>query len=170
MRDSYSVALCSRSGVLVAPAKNQHKRRGSSAIEFALVTPVIFYLLLITFDLGLHVVALIAVENAARTAAARNSNGVESAADQEMACAMALAELKGLPAVATNSDCTGGTVEVTSVRCNSTTPCTGGGSSADGSDAAFVRVKYTLPPLFQLPIVGPESVIRSCQMKVRSAM
>ena len=61
------------------PAANrtiQKNARGSSALEFSLVAPVLFYLVLITFDLGLHIVAMIAVENAARAAAARAAAGL----------------------------------------------------------------------------------------------
>jgi len=145
-------------------------RRGSAIFEFAVVAPVLFPLLLALVNFGINACAFISVENAARVAAIRNSGGMESAADQNTACAMAIEELRGLPGIDSSfaSSCTDAPVAVASTLCDSDTPCTPGAGSADGSSAVLVTVSYSMPDVFRLPLVGPSVITRSAQMRVRS--
>src|SRR5712671_1321607 len=79
----------------------RQSRRGNAIVEFALVAPLILLLLLAIFDFGIYAYAFISVQNAVRVAALRNSGGMESAADQQAACALAVEELRGLPNIGT---------------------------------------------------------------------
>src|SRR5688572_19594122 len=99
-------------------ARPTKKNRGSAAVEFAIVAPLICFLAVTAFDLGLRLTAMTAVENAARAAAARNSGGIESASDQETACAIALSALRGLPSIPSTGTCASSPLLVQSVLCD----------------------------------------------------
>lgn len=139
-------------------------------VEFALVAPLMFLFFFSVVDFGVYAYAFISVENAARAAAERNASGLDSATDQETACAMAIAELRGIPNIGSSfqSDCGASPLQVSSVLCDGSTACAGSAVSADGKPAAAVTVSYTLPAMFRIPIAGPSVINRSCQMKIRS--
>jgi Flp pilus assembly protein TadG len=127
---------------------------------------VMLMMMLVTFDVGIYANAFISIQNASRVAALRNSGGLESVDDQAAACTMAIAELRGLPGIGPSftSDCTSGALVVTSVRCDSDSPC----ASGDPEPSVAVEVAYTLPGLFHLPNVGPGVISRITEAKVRA--
>jgi Flp pilus assembly protein TadG len=145
-------------------------RRGVALVEFGMTSIVLFLMMLVTFDFGIYATSFIAIQNASRVAALRNSGGLESADDQATACQMAIAELRGLPGIdeSFSSTCDSSPLVVTSVLCDADTPCAGTASSADAEPAASVRVTYTLPDLFHLPNVGPGVISRTTQAKIRA--
>ena len=140
-------------------------------MEFALIAPLLFPLMLVVFDFGLYAYAFISVQNAARVAALRNSGGIDSAADQESACTMAIEELRGMPNVGASftSTCGASPLSVTAVLlCPTTTNCSGSAASVDHQPAAMVSVTYSVPDLFRFPLIAPKSITRSSQMRMRS--
>ena len=136
--------------------------------EFGFVGPVLLLLVLAVVNSGLYTTAFIAVQNAARSAALRNSGGTESATDQTAACDIAMSELRGLPGVPATSACGGAPVSVTSVYCAAGAACGSAASTADGQAAVLVSVRYTVPGVFRMPFVGPAQVVAKSQMRVRS--
>jgi Flp pilus assembly protein TadG len=149
---------------------NKKRQLGNALVEFALVFQLMLVLLLSSFNIGVYAYGLIAVQNAARTAALRNSGGAETAADQAGACAMAIRELRGLPNIgpAFAGSCSSGPLIVSSTGCDGTIACPSGTTSADGAPAAFVRVTYTLPQLFQFPAESAKTITRTSEMRIRS--
>lgn len=140
-------------------------------MEFALIAPLLFPLILVVFDFGLYAYGFISVQNAARVAALRNSGGVDSAADQAGACTMAIEELRGMPNIGTSfsSSCSSAPVSVTAVLlCPTITNCSGSTASIDSHPAAQVTVTYSVPDMFRFPLVAPRSITRSSQMRMRS--
>lgn len=139
-------------------------------VEFALTALLIFGMLIGAFDFGLYAYAFISIQNAARTAALRNSGGLESADNQNAACKMVLDEVRGLPNIGTSweSGCATAPLVVTSVLCDDSTPCWGTTMSADGEPAAAVVVTYSLPDVFQIPHILPDVISRAAQMKIRN--
>lgn len=140
-------------------------------MEFALIAPLLFPLMLVVFDFGLYAYAFISVENAARVAALRNSGGIDSAADQAGACSMAIDEMRGMPNIGSSfsSSCGGSPLTVTATYlCGTSTSCSGSSASVDNEPAAKVTVTYFVPDLFKFPIVAPQSITRSAQMRMRS--
>src|SRR5580698_10877184 len=100
-------------------------KRGSALVEFALMAPLLFPMLLAAFDFGMYTYAFISVQNAVRVAALRNSGGPDSAADQSSACSMVIKELQGMPNIGSSfqTACSASPLVVASASCNSTTPC-----------------------------------------------
>src|SRR4051812_15288299 len=145
-------------------------RKGNAALEFALVAPLLLPMILAVVDFGVYTYAFICVQNASRVAALRNSSGPDSAADQASACAMAIEEMRGLSNIGASfqSGCTASPLVVTSVLCNNTTPCSGTTVSADGQSASAVTVKYTMPSVFTVPIIGPSAISRTSEMRIRN--
>lgn len=139
--------------------------RGSAMVEFALVSPLLFLLMVVSFDCGLYAYAFVSVQNGARVAALRNSSGVDSAADQATACSMVLQELKGLPSSSMSGNCGGVATVSTTLLCAS--GCAAGQGSPDGQPAAQVTVTYAMPSVFQLHIPGGSSITRTAQMRIR---
>jgi Flp pilus assembly protein TadG len=151
--------------------KQKAREKGNAIMEFALIAPLLFPLFLVIFDFGLYAYGFISVQNAARVAALRNSGGVESAGDQASACSMAIEELRGMPNVGASftSTCTGAPVSVTAVLlCPTSTNCSGDSASVDSYPAAKVTVTYSVPDLFRFPLIAPQSITRSSQMRMRS--
>lgn len=151
--------------------KANHRQKGNAIVEFALIAPLLFPLLLVIFDFGLYAYAFISVENAARVGALRNSGGIDSAADQTGACAMAIEELRGMPNIGSSftSSCGGSPISVSAVLlCPSSTKCSGSSASLDSYPAAMVTVSYTVPDLFRFPLIAPQTITRSAEMRMRS--
>jgi Flp pilus assembly protein TadG len=141
---------------------------GIAIVEFGFIAPLMLLLLLAVVDSGMYTTAFIAVQNAARSAALRNSGGTESTTDQTAACQIALTELRGLPGVPVAGNCGSVPLSVTSVYCAAGSACGSAAGSADGRAAVLVSVRYTIPGVFRLPIVGPNQVSATSQMRVRS--
>ena len=151
--------------------KRNKREKGNAILEFALVAPLLFPLMLVIFDFGLYAYAYIGVQNAARVAALRNAGGMESASDQTTACSMATDELRGLPNIGSSfsTSCGDAPLVVTSSLCSGTDSCGGFTGTPDGQQAAAVSVTYTVPGVFRFPIVGPSRITRAAEMKLRSA-
>jgi Flp pilus assembly protein TadG len=142
-------------------------RAGNAMVEFALVAPLLFGMGLVVFDSGMYVYSFISVQSAARSAAVRNSGSTETATDQATACSMATNQLQGLPSIGSAGLCTAAPLVVTSVLCGASS-CGSATSSADGAAASLVTVKYTVPFVFGIPLVGPPVIAAASQMKLRS--
>ena len=139
-------------------------------MEFALIAPLLFPMLLASFDFGMYTYAFISVQNAVRVAALRNSGGPDSAADQSSACSMVIQELRGLPNIGSSfqSTCSSAPLIVASASCSGSTVCNGSVVSADGAPASAVTVQYSMPVVFTIPLVGPSVITRTAQMKIRN--
>jgi Flp pilus assembly protein TadG len=151
--------------------KMNRRERGNAIVEFALIAPLLFPLFLAIFDFGLYAYAFISVQNAARVGALRNSGGIDSATDQSAACSMALDELRGMPNIGSSfqSTCGGAPVSVSAVLlCPTTTDCSGSSASIDSHPAAKVTVSYSVPDLFRFPLIAPQTIARSSEMRLRS--
>jgi Flp pilus assembly protein TadG len=144
--------------------------KGNAILEFGLIVPLLAPLLLVVFDFGMYAYAFISVENAARVVAARNSGGPDTAGDQATGCAMAIQEVQGMPNIGASfsTPCTASPLIVTSVLCSGTGACGSASATADGQPAVAVTVSYNMPPVFQFPILGPVTITRGVQMKIRS--
>jgi Flp pilus assembly protein TadG len=151
--------------------KPKRGEKGNAIMEFALIAPLLFPLILVIFDFGLYAYGFISVQNAARVGALRNSGGIDGASDQASACSMAIEELRGMPNVGTSftSSCTGAPLTVSAVLlCPTATNCSGSSASIDSHPAALVTVTYSVPDLFRFPLIAPQSITRSSQMRMRS--
>ena len=146
----------------------RRRQRGNAIVEFALVAPMLFALMLAIFDSGLYVYSFISVQSAARSAALRNSGSPETATDSSAACSIAANQLQGLPSMGSFSgSCSAAPLIVTSILCQ-TNSCGSAAASADGTESAVVTVKYSVPAMFGFPIAGPPVITASSQMKLRS--
>jgi Flp pilus assembly protein TadG len=137
-------------------------RRGSALIELTLLAPWVLFLFVGTFDLGFYYYSLIAVENAARIAAAYTSQSPSFASKQDGACTRVLAELSSLPnisSIVNSSTCTAAPLIVTA------SPVTG----ADGWAATSVSVTYRGLSMIPIPglLMGQFNVTRTVQMRVQ---
>lgn len=133
------------------------RRRGHAALEFALLSPWIFYLFFGTLDLGFYSYALISTENSARVAAQYTSKVPGKLEDAAGACTYVLAELSGMGNVHNLTSCTALPliVSVTAVK------------DFDGADASSVAVTYQTAPLIPIPgLRGRLTVTRVVQMRV----
>jgi Flp pilus assembly protein TadG len=125
-----------------------NRRRGSSAVEVALMMPWIVFLFVGVLDFGFYSYAAISVENAARVAALYNSNSGSGAYnDSTGACFYVLQELKNLPNIGTSvTTCTASDpVQVTAST--ATVPDGAGGNTP----AVQVTVTYQSPNMIPLP-------------------
>ncbi len=151
--------------------KKKRSEKGNAIMEFALIAPLLFPLILVIFDFGLYAYAFISVQNAARVGALRNSGGVASANDQVSACSLATDELRGMPNIGAlfSSSCSGAPLSVTAVLlCPTATNCSGASATVDNQPAAMVTVTYNVPDLFRFPLISPQTITRTSQMRMRS--
>ena len=87
--------------------------RGSSALEFTLLFPMMVFLFIGTFDWGFYAYALIGAENGLRSAVNYTSTNGTTAADSAQACTYVIEELKGAPNMASVTTCNALPVVVT---------------------------------------------------------
>ena len=133
-------------------------QRGNAVIEVALMTPGIFFLFAGILDVGFYNYALIATQNAARTAVEYTSRSATTAADSTGACTFALDHLNGMSNVRSLTTCNASPLVVTA---NAVT-------DADGYAAASVSVTYTTSNLVPIPgVKGQVSMTRTVQMMLR---
>jgi Flp pilus assembly protein TadG len=152
----------------LATYRLRRQRKGNAIVEFALVAPLLFGLMLAVFDSGIYVYSFISVQSAARSAAMRNSGSTETAADQATACSIATNQLQGLPSIASApGSCSAAPLVVTSVLCGRSS-CGSAGASADGTYSTLVTVRYSVPFVFGIPLAGPPTIAAVSQMKLRS--
>lgn len=144
------------------------RKKGQAILEFSLVCPALFIVMLVILDFGIWIYAFISVENAARAAAMRNSLGQESASDQSAACNMVREELRGLPNIGYSyqGNCTSAPLVVASVYCSGNGACAGAASTADGGPASAITVTYTIPGAFALPFAKFSTVTRTARMRI----
>lgn len=145
-------------------------RRGHAAIEFALLTPWIFFLFLGVFDFGFFAYSLISVENAARVAVLYTSSGSGTATSSVAACQLVVEELRNsanvgpgeqcLTSCAAGADCTTSPRGVITVRAESLT--------LFGTPASRVTVTYRTIPALPIPglLVGPPGITRVVAARV----
>jgi Flp pilus assembly protein TadG len=149
-------------------ARIRRERNGNAVVEYALVAPLLFGLMLVTFDGGMYMYSFICVQSAARSAALRNSGSVETATDQATACSIVTNQLQGLPSIGSAAGaCGAAPLIVTSILCGASA-CGSFGYSADRAPASLVTVKYTLPFVFGIAMTGPPVIAATSQMKLRS--
>ncbi|HVW84564.1 MAG TPA: TadE/TadG family type IV pilus assembly protein [Bryobacteraceae bacterium] len=147
--------------MLCASGTLKKNQRGTSIIEFALLMPWYFFLVVGAFDLGFYMYALIATQNAARVGALYCSSSTTAAADSDNACSYALDQLRGLPNVGTGlSTCLASPLTVTASLV----------AGPDSSNATSVQVTYTTPQLVPIPglLPGVMTISRTVIMAVRS--
>lgn len=150
----------------------QHRtaERGNALVEFALLVPLLTLMFVGLLQLGYYSYALISVENAARSAAMRNSFGKDTATDQASACEVATEELAGIlhwSGAPANSNCSTAPLRVTSILCSSSVACLGTQTSIGGEAAVAVTVDFTMPTW--LPMRPADRIIRTSQMRVRAS-
>jgi Flp pilus assembly protein TadG len=124
---------------LRANGRKQDWRRGQSAVELALVTPVLIVLLLVAADFGRAFYTSIAVNNAARAGAQYGSSSIVTAADTAgMQAAARTDGWSGLNVTATQCTCQTSTT-VTECSTLSATYCT------NSPQATYVTVTVSYP-------------------------
>jgi Flp pilus assembly protein TadG len=127
---------------------NRHRHaRGQSAVELALVTPIMIVLLLVAADFGRVFYTSIAVNNAARAAAQYGSQSVVTAADSV-----------GMAAAAKTDGWTGLNVSATQCTCQtstSVTQCTTIASTYCTNNPQATYVSVTVQAPFQTLVTYP---------------
>jgi Flp pilus assembly protein TadG len=144
----------------------KRRERGSSIIEFSLMTPWLIFLFIGAMDWGFYAYSLIATEAAARVGcmyASTSSTVLAASGTPTTVCTYVLEQLRKMPNVGSSlSSCSGSPVTVTVSTVTGT-------NSADGNTAAQVQVVYQTPIL--LPMMGqlPSqlTITRVIQMRVR---
>jgi Flp pilus assembly protein TadG len=138
--------------------------RGSTFVEFALLFPMIFFLVIGTFDVGYLINALMTVENAARIAALDTSasSGISTSSSiaSAIACGDVLKELAQLPNHGQlPSSCNASPLQVTATAT----------SGPDGNPASKLTVTYQTIQLIPIPgVPGNLSITRVVEMSDRS--
>jgi Flp pilus assembly protein TadG len=146
----------------------RHRTRGSSIIEFSLMTPWLIFMFIAAMDWGFYAYALIATESAARVACLYTASSSTTATDSTTACTYALDQLRRMSNVGTgmNACATGSAVSSSSPVGISATSVTG----PDGNAAAQVAVTY-LTPVY-IPMLGqiPKqlTITKTVQMRIGS--
>jgi Flp pilus assembly protein TadG len=146
------------------------KSGGHSVLEFAFFLPYLLFLFVGTFDWGFYSWALVATENAARTAALYTSSSSSNASNSAAACAIATAELAEAPNIAASPTVFNGTFPTdTCTSAPLTVTATAVSSGADGSAASQVSVTYQTPGLIPIPgaLSSQMSITRVVEMRVR---
>jgi Flp pilus assembly protein TadG len=142
---------------LVSPAK----RRGHALVEFALLSPWIFFVFVGVLDLGFYCYAFMCAESAARVAATYTSTNIDTAADSAGACTRALGLLAKLPNVGTG---------VTTCAANPVVVTASAATGSDGSAASQVSVRYQTVALIPIPglLAKQLTITRAVTMRLRS--
>jgi Flp pilus assembly protein TadG len=141
----------------------KHRReRGSSIVEFSLMTPWLIFMFIAAMDWGFYAYALIATEAAARVACLYTSSSAGTATDSSTACTYALGQLQRMSNVSnTVTSCSASPVVVTATYV---------ASGADTNPAASVTVVYTTP--VYIPMLGeiPRqlTITKTVQMRIGS--
>lgn len=124
------------------------RTRGQAMVEFALVLPVLLFMLVMTIDVGRLFYSYVGVANAAREGAAyaiaSDASGNPRARDTSTVAAYALQELTGdasAYAVATVCRDNAGAI----IAC----------TSAVGANGQTVTVTVSTPFEFMIPVIGP---------------
>jgi Flp pilus assembly protein TadG len=137
--------------------------RGSSLVEFALMFPMLFFLLLGIVDMGIYCYSLVCVQDATRMTTLFASSSIGNG-NTAAACQYLLTNLSKLPNVNGTATCNGGSNGVTLTVASVTGP-----DSPDSNPAVKVTVSYrtiNLIPIYGLP--GQLTITRSAQARMRS--
>ena len=134
-------------------------KKGSSAVEFAFVTPWFIFLFVGILDLGFYNYALITAQSAARTAVLYTSSSTSASTDSVQACAYVYDQLTS------NINLTGQTT------CSGASPIsltTAVGTGPDGNSASTVTVQFTSATLIPIPLIMPAHipVVRTAEMLI----
>lgn len=157
------------------PFLRRPETSGHAAVELALMAPWIFLLFAMVFDLGFYSYAVIATENAARSAVMYTSASTATASDDTAACTVALRELRGMPNVSASTTCATTLGGISNSQplfvdaCASGVACGGVQfTSVDGATASRVVVTYRSPQLFPIPgLMGRMTVTRYAEARMR---
>jgi Flp pilus assembly protein TadG len=140
--------------------------RGTSAVEFALVLPILVGMLVPTADLGLGFYAQMRVQNAAQAGAQYaivhgwNNGASVAAIENAVTSATALASIQASPVPTQACGCASGT-SIAPIDCSSTCP-------SGATPGSYVTVKAQAPytPLIPYPLIG-NSITLTAQSTVR---
>lgn len=160
-----------------ARVRRRRREHGHAAVEAALMAPWIFLLFLAVFDLGFYSYAVIATQNAARSAAMHISRSTTYVNDWTRACLVARRELQGMPNVGTGlTNCLSNPASVDdnnpiAVQVQTLTQVQAVDAPASATAdpwAARVQVTYRSPQLFPLPgLLGRITVTRFAEARIR---
>ena len=132
--------------------------RGQAVIEVALLAPWVFFLFAGALDMGIYAYALIATEEAARTAVEYTSKNAATLADSAGACQYALTQMGAISNVRELSSCGASPLVVTAKAV----------TDADGYSASLVTVTYASLNLIPIPGVSSKlTIVRTAQMMLR---
>jgi hypothetical protein len=132
--------------------------RGQAVLEIALLTPWIFFLFAGSLDMGFYSYALIATQEAARTAVEYTSRSAAAAADSSGACQYALAGMRAINNVRNLSSCSAAPLVVTARAMN----------DPDGFSESSVSVAYTTDAFIPIPGIARQfTITRTLQMMLR---
>lgn len=140
--------------------------RGTSAVEFALVLPILVGMLVPTADLGMGFYAQMRVQNAAQAGAQYAivhgwNNGANIAAiENAVTSATTLAAIQASPAPTQACGCAGGS-SIAPIDCSSTCP-----SGATPGSYVTVNAQVPYAPLIPYPLIG-SSITLTAQSVVR---
>jgi hypothetical protein len=123
-----------------------------------MLSPWIFFLLAGTLDMGFYSYALIAAQEAARTAVEYTSKNSATLADSTGACQYALVQMGALANVRSLTGCTSAPLVVTASAV----------TDADGYSSSRVTVTYTGVTYIPIPgVTGQLTISKSAQMMLR---
>ena len=144
-------------------------RAGHAAVEMALMSPWIFLLFIMVFDLGFYNYAVIATANAARSGMMYTTRSPSYVLDTTTACQIALRELRGMPNVpSTMSTCAANKGAITDANPVAVELAAIAGPDATSLGAGQVAVTYMSPQLFPIPgLMGRMTVTRVAEGRVR---
>jgi hypothetical protein len=130
-------------------------------MEFAMLSPWIYFVFVGVLDLGFYCYAFMCTESAARVAAEYTSSSGGTAADSAGACTRALGLLVKLPNVGTS---------VTTCAANPVVVTASSATGSDGSAASHVSVQYQTVVLIPIPGVLAKqlTITRAVKMRLRS--
>jgi hypothetical protein len=140
-----------------ASAARRHGQRGAAAVEFALIAPVLFVLVLGIIDFGLYINAAAVVNNAAREGVRAASLGASSS-EIVVVTEEALSQLPG------SSDA--GTFVTVSCLTPGGGTCSSFDSGAAAGGTAIVEVTYLHDWLTPLGIGDDITIVKSSEMRI----
>lgn len=159
-------------GALESAARRVRRKRGErghAVVETTLMAPWLFLLFAVVFDLGFYSYAVIATQNAARSAVLFTTRETGQTTNTTMACQIALRELRGMPNVsASNVSCAAAAGSVSDSNPIAVVASSIAGPDASALGAGRVAVTYRSPQLFPLPgLMGRMTVTRIAEARVR---
>ena len=144
----------------------KRSQAGNAIVEVALLVPWIFFLFVGILDVGFYTYALMAVDNAARTAALQTSLSAGTAGDDAVACFAATREMQSLPNVYGKFTCAasaGGVTQTTPIFAQATL-----NTARSGDFSTIVTITYAAVPLVPIPgvLTGQMTMTRTAEVRV----